>query len=115
MKINTVIALAVWSIATAVCAVGYTQRTAPTPPPALVTVDIQKLIRIKAESLTAELTDEKPDIQSLESQRIKLAAYTEQLNDKMDHVATEANVTILVKEAVISGEHRDITDLFLEQ
>ncbi|EMQ2878506.1 TrbI F-type domain-containing protein [Vibrio vulnificus] len=83
----------------------------PKPTKEIVTVDLQKLVRAKAEAISKS---EQGDTPSRDAQ-LQLAAYTEDLNERITRVAEEAGVVIFVKQAVVAGAYRDITPLLMEQ
>ena len=100
--------IALWTVLTISAAVGGTLFFTPKPPPAkaTVTVDLQKLIRLKAEKLAKS--------ESPTDAQYELSAYTDRLNERLKTIAKEANVLIFIKQGVVAGADRDITDLLME-
>ncbi|WP_158147852.1 TrbI F-type domain-containing protein [Vibrio fluvialis] len=93
--------------------VGASYFVAPKPEPKkeVVTVNLQSLIRAKAEALSKK--ESGPE--SSHKAQMEMAAYTEELNDRMQHIADDAGVIIFVEQAVLAGAYRDITPLLAEK
>lgn len=102
----------VWTAITIAASVFGTMYLAPKAPAPkqIVTVDIQKLIRNKA----AQLVKEGKGDQASDEARIALAQYSERLDEKLADIANEANVVIFVKQPVVAGASKDITDMLME-
>lgn len=103
------------ALLTVLASVGISHLTTATQekPKEIVTVDLQKLIRIKSEQISKR--DAESGVTPSKSAQMEMAAYTEQLNERMAHVAENAGVIIFLDKAVIAGAARDITDLFMDK
>lgn len=115
MNIKRVSIIAGCALLTVITSVGISHVTAPKQekPREIVTVDLQKLIRIKSEQISKRSSES--GVTPSQSAQMEMAAYTEKLNEKMAHVADSAGVIIFVDKAVIAGAARDITDLFMDK
>ncbi|EHZ2651898.1 TrbI F-type domain-containing protein [Vibrio vulnificus] len=113
MKIKYVVFAALYTTLVIAGAVGAQRHTSekPVPPKEIVTVDLQKLIRAKAEEISKS---EPGDAPSREAQ-LMLAEYSEALDERITRIAEDAGVIIFVKQAVVAGAYRDITPLLMEQ
>lgn len=102
----------IWSLFTVAVSVATANALQPTPPPTkdIVMVDIQKIIRTKAAQIAQSGNGETPSQQ----QQAIMAKFTDSLNTRLAHIAEDANVLIVVKQAVAAGVAQDITPLILE-
>ena len=113
MKVKQIGIWALYTFAVVGGSIAITHATVKEPPKPkeIVTVDVKKLVRLKAEAISQKETGDMPSHEA----QMELAAYTEKLNERMGQIAESANVVILVNQAVLAGAHRDITDLLMEQ